>query len=176
VPTISQRRDYDGAALLIERLGLAPLVRDLTEVVTGFVLSSDERAKPDAAIQKTLDRRFSDAGWLARRNGAVDWMKCASIGDTQVCVSVALHVSGPSDLVVAGICRLRDRWADGHIDIGVLVVPDDELGHYLTDRGPKFSDAVRHVRAARAEDFPLLILGLHHDGPGEPLAKQFKAS
>ena len=84
-------------------------------------------------------------------------------------------MSRPADLLVAKVCLLRDALTDGHIDIGVLVVPDGELGHYLTDRGPKFSDAVRHVRAARAEDVPLLILGLRHDGLGEPLAKQFKA-
>jgi hypothetical protein len=89
-------------------------------------------------------------------------------------MAVALRIGGPADLVVADICHLRDAWTDGHIDIGVLVVPDDDLAHYLTDRGPKFSDAVRHVRAARAEDFPLLILGIRHDGSGEPLAKQFK--
>jgi len=177
VPTISQRREYAGVALLIERLGLTALVCDLTEVITGFLftLTPRARAKPSAAIRKTLDRRFRNAGWLARTNGAVDWMKCHSVGKTQVCISVALHVSGPGDLVVAGICHLRDALTDGNIDIGVLVVPDDELGHYLTDRGPKFSDAVRHVRAARAEDFPLLIIGLRHDGPGEPRAKQFNA-
>src|SRR5919108_386320 len=60
------------------------------------------------------------------------------------------------------------------IDVGVIVVPDDTLADYLTDRIPRFSDAVRHVRAARAEDFPLLILGVRHDGPGDPLPKQKK--
>ena len=52
--------------------------------------------------------------------------------------------------------------------------PTTRLPDFLTDRIPRFSDAVRHVRAARAEDFPLLLLGVRHDGPGEPLAKQKK--
>ena len=87
---------------------------------------------------------------------------------------IEIQMSARSDLLVMDICHLRDALTDGVIDVGILVVPDDTLARFLTDRGPRFSDAVRHVRAARAEDFPLLLLGLHHDGPGEPLAKQKK--
>lgn len=38
------------------------------------------------------------------------------------------------------------------------------------------SDAKRHVREARADDLPLVLLALEHDGPGPVLAKQAKRS
>jgi hypothetical protein len=174
VPTLSKQREFGGAKVLIDRLGLSELIRELADTVTGFSLHP-ERAITGASIRKEIGVRLTEAGWQPNKSAHVEWIKCKSVKGTRVCIAVQLRVSGPADLGVMDICHLRDALTDGHIDLGVLVVPDDEFGHYLTDRGPKFSDAVRHVRAARAEDFPLLILGLRHDGPGEPLAKQFKA-
>jgi hypothetical protein len=60
--------------------------------------------------------------------------------------------------------------------VAVLVVPSDTLGVYPTDRGPKMADARRHVREARADDLPLLVLALEHHGPGPALAEQPKRS
>jgi hypothetical protein len=36
------------------------------------------------------------------------------------------------------------------------------------------ADAKRHVREARADDLPLLLIAVEHDGPGPALAKQAK--
>jgi hypothetical protein len=44
----------------------------------------------------------------------------------------------------------------------------------IADRAPCLSDAKRHVEMARANDLPLLLIGLTHDGPGEPLLKRSK--
>lgn len=179
MPTISERKDYNGVLARIERLGLAPLIAELEEVLTGFELRVKEEkdANGGAAVRKLIDQRFDDAGgWTITKAGDVDWVKCHTVNGTKVCLGVEIQMSARSDLLVMDICHLRDALTDGVIDVGILVVPDDTLARFLTDRGPRFSDAVRHVRAARAEDFPLLLLGLHHDGPGEPLAKQFKAS
>lgn len=177
MPTIKERKDYNGVLARIERLGLAPLLAELEQILTGFELRVKEEkdANGGAAVRKMIDARFASAsGWTITKAGDVDWVKCHSINGTKVCVGVEIQMSARSDLLVMDICHLRDALTEGIIDVGVLVVPDDTLGRYLTDRGPRYSDAVRHVRAARAEDFPLLLLGLHHDGPGEPLAKQLK--
>jgi len=179
MPTITEQKDYNGVLARIERLGLAPLVAQLKEILTAFELRVKEEkdANGGAAVRKLIDQRFEDAGgWKITKSGDVDWIKCHVVNGTSVCIGVEIQFSARSDLLVMDICHLRDALTDGVIDVGILVVPDDTLARYLTDRGPRFSDAVRHVRAARAEDFPLLLLGLHHDGPGEPLAKQFKAS
>ncbi|MBI2160365.1 MAG: hypothetical protein HYU25_08330 [Candidatus Rokubacteria bacterium] len=72
------------------------------------------------------------------------------------------------------LIHLRRAVTDGKIDVAVLVVPSDRLGVFLTDRGPKMADAKRHVREARADDLPLLLIALEHDGAGPALAKQPK--
>lgn len=178
LPTISERKDYNGILTRIERLGLGKLMAELESILTDFELLVEERkdANGGAALRRMIDERFNDVGgWTIKTSGAVDWTKCLVVNGTQVCAGVEIQVSARSDLLVMDICHLRDALTEGTIDIGILVVPDDELGVFLTDRGPRFSDAVRHVRAARAEDFPLLILGLHHDGSGPALKKQYKA-
>lgn len=177
MPKITQSRDYNGVLARIERLGLAPLIAELEEVLTGFPLlvKEEKDANGGAAVRKLIDKRFEDAGgWTITKSGDVDWVKCHTVNGTKVCVGVEIQMSARSDLLVMDICHLRDALTDGVIDIGILVVPDDTLARFLTDRGPRFSDATRHVRAARAEDFPLLLLGLHHDGAGDALAKQKK--
>ena len=89
-------------------------------------------------------------------------------------MGVEVQFSARSDLLAIDIHHLRKALVNGLIDIGVLVVPADQLSIYLTDRGPSVSAARRHVREARAEDLPLLLLSLIHDGPGPALAKQYK--
>jgi hypothetical protein len=152
VLTLSKQREYGGVKVLIDRLGLSVLVRELADTVTGFSLDL-RRVVTGGAIRKKICIRLTQAGWRANEDAHVEWTKCQSVNGTRLSIGVQLRVSGPADLAVADICRLRDAWTDADIDVGVLVVPDDELGHYLTDRGPRFSDAIRQVRAARAEDF-----------------------
>jgi hypothetical protein len=83
-------------------------------------------------------------------------------------------MSGRSDLIVIDVIHLRKDLTEGLIDVGPLVVPSDRLGVFLTDRGPRMADAKRHVEAARAEDLPLILIAIEHDGAGAPLPKQAK--
>lgn len=79
-----------------------------------------------------------------------------------------------SEHLIMDIIHLRRALTSGDIDVGILVVPSDKLGPFLTDRGPKLADAKRLIREARVEDLPIILLGLEHDGPGPALAKQAK--
>jgi hypothetical protein len=63
----------------------------------------------------------------------------------------------------------------GQIDAGVIVVPSDKLGPYLTDRTPRMRDALRTVKEVRAENLSLLVMAIEHDGAGPPLPKQRKS-
>ena len=128
-------------------------------------------------MRKLIDEQFERAtGWTKRQTGDVDWTKCLTVNGTRVCVGVEVQFSARSDLIVVDVIHLRKAVTDGKLDIAVLVVPSDRLGVFMTDRGPKMADAKRHVREARADDLPLLLIGLEHDGPGPPLAKQAKRS
>ncbi len=177
MPTIAEEIPYDGAREKIERLGLSPLLDEVRAVVTGFTLRVKEEkdANGGAAVRRLLDERFESArGWSKRQTGGVDWTKCGIVNGTKVCLGVEVQFSARSDLLAVDIHHLRKAIVDGAIDIGVLVVPDDQLGVFLTDRGPRVSDAKRHIDEARAQDLPLILIALRHDGPGPPLAKQAK--
>ena len=177
MPTISKEVPYNGAVERIRRLGLSELVYEVRQIITGFELRVKEvkDANGGAAVRKLIDERFSSSdNWTKQQTGAVDWTKCAQINGTRVCVGVEVQFSARSDLLVIDIIHLRTAIASGHIDVGILVVADDLLGSYLTDRAPRFKDATRHIAAARADDLPLIVMALMHDGPGPSLAKQKK--
>lgn len=106
--------------------------------------------------------------------GDIDWTRCHTINGTKVCVGVEIQMSARSDLLVVDVMHLRGALERGEIDVGVLVVPSDRLGVFLTDRGPRMADAKKHVRAARADDLPILLIAIEHDGAGPALAKQAK--
>lgn len=76
--------------------------------------------------------------------------------------------------MIIDVAHLRQGISDGKIDVGVIVVPTNRLALFLTDRGPSISAAKRHVHEARADDLPLVLIALEHDGVGPPLAKQEK--
>ena len=124
-------------------------------------------------MRDLLDSAFLKAGgWTKLVSGGVDWTKGKTVNGTKVCFGVEIQFSGRSDLLIVDVAHLRDEIIAGTIDIGVIIVPSDRLGKYLTDRGPRFSDATRAVERARAEDHPLVVLALEHDGPGPALAKR----
>jgi len=178
MPKIVEERSYNGVENKIARLGMSALLDEVRGTITGFELRVMEQKDSNggAAIRKLMDARFQGMkGWSKRQTGAVDWTKCQTINGTKVCVGVEIQVSARSDLLVMDIAHLRKEITEGQIDVGVLVVPSDRLGSFLTDRAPRFSDATRHVIQARAEDLPLVIFALEHDGPGDALAKQPRA-
>lgn len=180
MPFIAETAEYDGVVARIDRLGVATLIEEVKDVLTGFKLLVEEKtdANGGKAIREMIDSRFKErGGWAKRQTGDIDWEKCRTINGTRICVGVEIQVSGRSDSgLFADIAHLRRAFALGRIDVGIIVVPSGRLGNSLTDRAPKMADAKRHVEEARAHDLPILVLAIEHDGPGPPLAKQFKAS
>lgn len=168
---------YNGSRERIERLGLAVLIEEVKAIVSGFTLLVREEvdANGGAAVRKLIDAGFeASGGWLKRTTGDIDWTKCREINGTKLCVGVEVQVSARSDLLVVDMIHLAAAFRDGRLDVGVIIVPSDKLGRFLTDRGPCMSDAKKHARAARLEDSPLVLFAVEHDGAGTPLPKQGK--
>lgn len=151
-----------------------PLWAELEAIISRFTLLVEERRDSNGAahIRTLLDSRFRDAtGWIKITSGGVDWIKCHVFNGARVCLGVEVQFSGRSDLLIVDVVHLRDALTAGDIDVGVMVVPSDRLSSYLTDRVARFSDAVIAVNRARAQDLPLLVVAVEHDGPGPPLPK-----
>jgi hypothetical protein len=177
MPTIVEERAYNGAEERVRRLGLNSLISEVRSIVTDFsLLVKEERdTNGGAAVRQLIDAQFQKAtGWSKKQTGDVDWTKCQIVNGTKVCIGVEIQFSARSDLLVIDLIHLRKAITNGHIDVGILVVPSNALAIFLTDRGPKMADAKRHVLEAKAEDLPLILIAVEHDGPGPALAKQFK--
>jgi hypothetical protein len=82
----------------------------------------------------------------------LDWVRCKTINGTRVCVGVEVRVSAQSDYLVVDMIRLNAAFREGRIDVGIVIVPSDKLSRFLTDRGPRMSDAKKHALNARLED------------------------
>jgi hypothetical protein len=182
MPKITTLVAYNAVQERIDRLGLAPLIEEVKNIVGGFELRVLEQrdANGGREVRKLIDVRFRQAGWLQeeRGRGDIDWIKRETVNGTTVAVGVELQVSGRGGgSHLSDISHLRAGLAeaqDGRIDIGILIVPTDRLAVYLTDRVEGLTQVQRYVRQMSAENLPLLLIAIEHDGPGAALPKQPK--
>ena len=119
-------------------------------------------------LRQTIDAGFArSGGWAKKPVGGVDWSKSTARGAS---VGVEVQVSGRSDMVTVDILHLSAELLAGRIDVAVIIVPDDGLSRFLTDRTPNLRTAIRHI-SARASDLPFRVLAFHHDGVRPALDK-----
>jgi hypothetical protein len=173
MPTISTEKEFDGAYKRIDRLGMRPILEELRSIVTGFPLLIQEKkhANGAAALRSILDLRFLPP-WQKTASGGIDWRRCEPINGATVCLGVEVQVSARSDMLIVDVTHLRDAVDEGEIDVGVIVVPDDDLSTFLVDRTPRYSYALEAIRRSRAEHSPFLIWAIRHDGVGPALPKR----
>lgn len=172
MPAVVEEKSFDGAKDRLSRLGLGPVFQELRQAIEGFELRLREArdANSAAAVREMIDARLAGLqGWIKGKQGQIDWSKCISINGATVCLGVEIQVSARSDLLIRDVVHLRNALIDGSIDIGIIVVPSDRTAVFMTDRCPNFSTAVSQVHDARAEDHPLMVLAIDHEGPGEAL-------
>ena len=73
-------------------------------------------------------------------------------------------------MLAVDIMHLKEQIEQGKADVGVIIVPDDMLSRYLTDRTPNLRTAIRHIKD-RAQHLPIKVIAFHHDLVGRPLPK-----
>lgn len=170
MPTISQTIDYDGFAQKIARLQLKKLVAEATSTLSQFHLLVEETKQVNGTrdIRRSIDSGFDRVGgWTKVSSGGIDWTKQSLRGAS---VGVEVQVSGRSDMLAVDVMHLKESLEAGSIDAGVIIVPDDVLSRFLTDRTPNLATAVKHVERW-AKDLPVRILAFRHDGVGAALVK-----
>ncbi len=170
MPIITQRIDYNGFQTKVDRLGLRTLVTEVENVVTGFNLAIAEtkHANGTKVIRERFDLGFERCGgWIKIVSGGVDWSK---ENDRRSKLGVEVQVSGRSDLLAVDVIHLKDELDGGRLDAGIIIVPDDELSHFLTDRTPNLRTAIRHIQS-RAPNMAVEIIAFRHNAIGPPLEK-----
>jgi hypothetical protein len=175
MPKLTERAFFGGSEERLDRLGLINVWKELENILTNFQLCLDKGDNKDSGIvlRKLIDARFRSTRWKGKRSGGVNWTRCHKIGDVNVCVGaqIQLSVSAESDLLLVDLQYLRDEISGGRIDVGVMVVPSNNLAYFLTDGVARYSDAVKAVERAGASYLPLAVLALEHDGLGPSLIK-----
>ena len=150
MPLITRRESYNGFDQRVQRLGLRPLLDEIEDAITGFplLIKEDRHANGTKWIREAIDARFeSVAGWTKVVSGGVDWTKVDSADRS---IGVEVQVSGRSDLFAVDVLHLHGQLSGGHLDAGVIVVPDDILSPFLTDRTPNLRTAIKHVEPLSA--------------------------
>jgi len=127
-----------------------------------------KQANGAGRVRELIDERFrSYEDWVFSKAGDIDWVKRFRFNQTIVCrIGVEIQVSGRSDLLARDIIHIRNNLQDSHIDVGVIVVPSDELEYFLTDRVANYSYAVRYVEEElrEARTYPIILIAVEHDG------------
>jgi hypothetical protein len=170
VPSITETLDYNGFQTKTKRLGLDPTIAEAASTLTSFSLLVEEKRHANGTrdIRGTIDAAFQAiGGWTKIASGGIDWTKKNTQGAT---VGVEVQVSGRSDMLAVDIMHLAEKLIDGSIDAGVIIVPDNVLSRFLTDRTPNLATAIKHVEH-RAKNLPIRILAFRHDGIGPALVK-----
>jgi len=170
MPIITAEVDFNGVAAKISRLGLQPLVDEAVSALGHFkMLVREERhANGTRGLRQSIDQGFDSAGgWSKLTVGGIDWKKTNSLGAS---IGVEVQVSGRSDMLAVDIMHLREDITNGTIDVGIIIVPDDRLSKFLTDRTPNLATALKHVEN-RARELPIKVIAFAADGVGDPLPK-----
>lgn len=170
MPRITHRLNYNGFEAKVERLNLTDLLDEVVSAVTSFnlLVKEEKHANGTRQIRQAIDAQFEAmGGWAKIASGGVDWSKGNERGSQ---IGVEVQVSGRSDLLAVDLLHLRAELNAGTMDVGVIVVPDDTLSRFLTDRTPNLRTAIRHIQD-RAADTAIQIIAFRHDGPGPALPK-----
>jgi hypothetical protein len=147
---------------------------------TDVALLEEKQANGAAALREAIDTKFSQIeDWQKTTSGGVDWIKKIRYNETIVArIGVEIQVSARSDLLIRDVVHLRNSLQSGEIDVGVIVVPDDRLQFFLPDRTPSFRDAIKYIEKefTEATTFPIILIAIEHDRPGEALPKRKRKS
>ena len=170
MPRITDRISYNGFDTLVSRHRLDPLVDEVEDVITGFTLAvmPTKHANGTKPIRVSFDQGFmACGGWQQKPSGGVDWSKSGPKGGR---LGVEVQVSGRSDLLAVDVLHLMGELQEGNLDVGIIIVPDDEPSPFLTGRTPNLRTAKRHVET-HASKMPLQLIAFVHDRTGKAIPK-----
>lgn len=170
MPTISNQRSFNGFDEKVKRLGLGTRYEEALSTLSFQLIIEQRRfANGTKPIRQWIDEAFSGlAGWSQKKSGGIDWQAQNVQGAT---LGVEVQVSGRSDLLAVDVLHFAEAIRKGEVDAGLIIVPDDEMSRYLTDRTPNFRTALRHIVNGKAEDLPIQIVAFRHNGVGDAIAK-----
>jgi len=89
-------------------------------------------------------------------------------------MGVEILFSARADLAVVGLMHLRKSIFQGTIDVGIIIVPDNQLSAFLTGRAPNLEEVLKYVVDMGVAHLPLIVIALGPNSARAALAKQSK--
>lgn len=175
---IDSMKFYNGSCEKITRLGMSDMLVSLLQALmnTRILLKEEKDANGSREVRAAIDATLEAAeGWNKGGPGDIDWVVTKTRPpDMEIRMGVEVQVSARSDLVIRDLLHLRESMKAGSIEVVALVVPTDRMSVFLPDRSPSLSETLRYVEKEFEEiqQFPLVVITVEHDGPGDPLKKQ----
>jgi hypothetical protein len=176
---ITDVRFYGGARQRVCKLGMTDLYFEVQEIVlsTEVKVLEERNANGGATLRKMIDAGFETReGWVQKKSGGTDWQKRLKYNQSiVVTIGVEVQVSARSDLIIRDVVHLRNSLQAGEIEVGLIVLPSNQLQVYLPDRTPCLKDALRIIETEfkEATTYPVVVMAIEHDGPSDtPLPKQ----
>ena len=163
---------YGGAGMRLARLNLGPFAQEVRSAASRLAMVRDGAGKwKTAGARNAIRTELIACGWTSTNRYEELLLKHLDLSSARPCVAVGFATPTADDVKL-----IRIAVVEGAIDVGILVSLPYEmpLESPITDRAPCMSDAKRHVGHAKAEDLPLILIAIEHDGAGPPLAKQKK--
>ncbi len=179
---ITHIKFYGGSRQRITKLGLSELFLELQEIIlsTKIYLLEEKDANGGAEVRKRMDKSFEEReDWVKKSTGDIDWSKRIRYNRSFIAsIGVEVQISARSDLLIRDLVHIRNNLQDGLIEVGIIVVPNNTMQVYLPDRTPSLKDAIKYIEEEfhEAQNFPLILMGIEHDGPGKALLKQKRKS
>lgn len=179
---ITEIKFYGGSRERITKLGLADLFIELQEILLGTKISllEEKDANGGAEVRKLIDKSFEKkSDWIKKTTGDIDWTKRIKYNRTFIAkIGVEIQVSARSDLLVRDLIHIRNNLQQGLIEVGIIVVPSNLMQIYLPDRTPSFKDALKYIEDEfkEAQNYPIVLMAIEHDGSGSALKKQSRKS
>ncbi len=179
---ITDLKFYGGSRERITKLGLADLFIEIQELLVNLEINllEEKDANGGAELRKLIDKAFdSNLDWEKTTTGGIDWQKKVRYNRTFIAqIGVEIQVSARSDLLIRDIIHIRNSLQEGAIEVGIIVVPNEKLQSYLPDRTPSIKDALKYIEEEfkEAQNFPIVIMAIEHDGAGKALKKQKRKS
>jgi len=115
---------------------------------------------------------------IQSKAGGVDRIKRYRYNRTIIArIGIEIQVSARSDLLIRDIVHIRNKIQNGEIEVGIVIVPNENMQKFLPDQTPSIKDAIRYAEEEfkEAVQFPIVLLAIEHDGSAtKALPKQKK--
>ena len=165
----TRERFFGGAKAKLNRLELGPTLAEVEQRLQKCVVLLTERDRKSNLVE--FKRKLDDVIVIEEAKGG-KWIKTRAVSNVELRVEFRIRISSRREILYKDALHLRRRTESGDIDLGVIIVPSDNLRRCLPDRTPSSNYAARAISEMGADCSPIILIEIEHHGPGPAPTKR----